>query len=98
MAFHKEAFANGVNVKELTQLLQYVSPNRPKEIILHWFTKGYKKRLGVLHFSEWPFEESEDEFNRKFDSVFFIQNVQGGNLMGWSSDKGRYATMDESDK
>jgi len=87
----------GLNIKELIKLLDLVSPNRPKEIVLHWFTKGYGARLGTVRFSKWPFDITEKQFTEQHDAVFFIEHVNGGTLIGWTNDTGRYMDTNESD-
>jgi hypothetical protein len=68
-------------------------------VLLHQFTKGYTKKLQTLAIRNgWPFDISEEEWIKQYDGIFFLEGSEHGTLMGWTTDRGRYADLNESEK
>lgn len=79
-----------MKVSEMMELVKQLQKkgDKPPEVVLHKFTKGYKKLIKTYKFKKWPFKISEEKFREKYDAVFYITGDHEGTLMGWSSDEG----------
>ena len=83
----------------LMDFIEYTTGKKDVYIILHQFTKGYMKRLEsfIIKGGKWPFDISEGEWVKQYDGVFFMEGGET-TIAGWTSDRGRYENMQESDR